>query len=215
MKLPVVITYVSDQHGGKELKYSLRSLKYISNWNGKVYVIGDKEKWFSPKVNYIRTGKYGNSWVDQSRKVATICANPDIPDDFILTQDDVYITKRTKVTAYYQGELPTSAKTPHKRSKVATRYYLEDNAHPTLDYECHAPMVINKEKYMKVYNVLLQSDTPLQLRSIYGNMNNIGGELFEDMKTKTHELPKAKIISTQFYTDELDKMFPEPSQFEA
>jgi len=215
MKLPVVITYISDHHNGKELKYALRSLKNITNWNGEVFIVGDREKWFSPDIKYIRTGKYGNSWADQSRKVATVCAHPDLPDEFILTMDDVYITKRMKIKYYYQGELPSEGKTPHKRSKSSTRAYLEEYGFTTLDYECHAPMLMNKEKYMKVYNVLLQAKTPLQLRSIYGNMNEVGGELFEDKKTKTHELPKGKIISTQFYTDELQKMFPEPSQFEA
>ena len=215
MKLPVVITYVSDHHGGKELRYTLRSLKNITNWNGEVFIVGDREKWFSPEVKYIRANKYGNGWVDQARKVASVCAEPGMQEDFILSMDDIYVTRRTEVCSYYQGELPTGGKTPHKLSKSSSRAYLEEKGLPILDYECHAPMVINKEKYMEMYKDFIKEKILLQLRSVYGNTYSIGGELFEDKKTKTHELPKGKIISTQFYTDQLNKMFPEPSHFEA
>lgn len=70
MKYPVVITYVSDKHGGKELKYALRSLSKVTNWNGEVYIVGDREKWFSAEIKHIRAGKlHFNPWLDQAKKV--------------------------------------------------------------------------------------------------------------------------------------------------
>ena len=61
---------------------------------------------------------------------------------------------------------------------------------------------------------ILEKGVCYQWRSLYGNIYNSGGEDFEDMKTKTHQLKRGKIISTQFYTKELDKIFPEKSQYE-
>lgn len=214
MKLPIVITYVSDRRGGKELRYALRSFKNIKNWNGELFIIGDKEGWFTSELTYIRAGRQGNSWLDQAKKVAIMCANIDLPDNFILTHDDIYITKPMVVKNYYQGELPSESKSIHGRSKVLTRDFLEGMGLPTVDYECHTPIILNKKKYMETYSLMVNIKTPLQFRSIYGNQHKLKAELFEDKKTKTHELKEGKIISTQFYTDELDKMFPNASRFE-
>lgn len=217
MKMPVVITYVRTPDNGQELRYCLRSLNNISNWNGEAYVVGDSEKWLKD-VKHIRCKRmYGKPYADQANKVNEACLHDGMPDNFILMMDDVYITEPTEIGVYYRGDLSDfKGLSYYHRSKIATHKYLESNGYTTLDYECHAPIIINKHDYLSVYVHLIKTNhgEQLQLRSLYGNINQVHAELFEDKKTKTSTLKDGPILSTQFYTYELNKLFPNTSRFE-
>ena len=91
-KLPVVIPYVHTNDDGAELRYTLRSLKNIKNWNGEVYVIGDKERWFKDIIYIRQKRQWGRPYDDVINKLKQVPV-----DDYILMMDDVYITKPTEV----------------------------------------------------------------------------------------------------------------------
>lgn len=212
--LPILITYIKTGDGGQELKYSLRSLTNILNFNNSVTIVGEKETWFK-NLNFIAVArKYGYPYTDQHIKIKQ--ALEYMPETFIIGQDDVYVTEPTIINSYYIGALPTDARTPHQRTKVITRDKLLSLGAGTLDYESHTLMKVDRDKLSETLDII-QADknrSHLQFRSIYGNLNKIGGEYYEDKKTRTKELPKGKFISTNFYIDELDKLFPEKSRYE-
>lgn len=212
-KLPVVIPYISDGNNGKELRHTLRSLKNLKQWNGEVYVVGDKEPWFK-NIHHVPSRRlHGKPHKDVEMKVRAV--SPYLPEEYIWVMDDIYITEPTVVKPLHKGRLKGGDKTAHQRFKRNTKEWLEKRGlTELLDYAVHVPIIFNRDKRLEVSNYIVESRIPIQARSLYGNLFKIGGEYYEDKKTKTHELKKGLYLSTQFYTSELDKLFPEKSRFE-
>ena len=215
MKYPVLITYIRTLDRGQELRYSLRSLKNITNWNGDVFVVGDREAWFKNIHHIHRTRIIGKPYLDQVTKLNHAVKQID-SDKIIISMDDVYILEPTKISFYTRGELVGGTENHYRRTKLYTAEKLRQQAKNALDYECHAPYLVDKDKFIQITDMILNDEQPkmLQWRSLYGNTYNPPSQEFEDKKTKTSKLREGAIISTQFYTRELDMLFPEPSIYE-
>ncbi|NCU40990.1 glycosyltransferase family 2 protein, partial [Candidatus Saccharibacteria bacterium] len=216
-KYPVLYVYKHTDDNGKELRYSIRSLKNLKNWNGEIFVTGDSERWFKD-ITYIKAkARNSNPYMDAEAKILTALNDPRLPDDFILMNDDIYITKPLDITYLHQNELERTGGGYHNNQKEVTKKWLLDNGYTALNYDLHTPMLMNKQKRLHVNSLIrnTMAGVSLKPRSVYGNVFNVGGEYYQDAKTKTAELPKAPIISTQFYTAELQELFPETSKYEA
>jgi hypothetical protein len=215
VKYPILLPYVHTQDDGKELKYCLRSLENIKNWNGNLYMIGDLPSWINKSEikHVIPSKRMTNPYLDVANKIYECFINPELPDNFIFMNDDIYITEPISVSAYNSGNIPDVITGMHKSSLYRTKIWLRKNGYNTLNYDTHTPMVINKEKWLKIYEVNKSNQQFMQWRSLYGNINGIESEFMTDKKTRTNKLMEGKIISTLFYTDELKKMFPIESRF--
>lgn len=219
-KYPVVYTYKSSHDHGEELKYSLRSLNNIYNWDGSVFVVGDKEDWFSDNIIHINHNSQSNAYADVADKILLACRSHDIPSDFIYMMDDVYVTEPVEFSNIHRGFIEDyNRESIHTNYVRATRDFLEEKLkiEKPLNYEVHAPFFINKEKWLQVYNPIalsIKSSTPYQWKSVYGNLFMIGGKLFEDKKTYDTHLLSGTYISTNYFTHELKDLFPKPSKFE-
>lgn len=217
MKYPIVITYRHTQDNGMELRHSLRSLKNITNFNGQVFIAGDIEPWLT-NVYHIPVKHHRNGYIDQEYAMLEALHDERLEDDFIYSMDDLYITSRTRVVPWHQNVFNANIghKGYHRNQKILTFVWLQRRGYTTLDYEVHAPMLINKHKRMEVNKIIMSSDNHMIMkpRSLYGNIFNIGGEYFADKKTRSKELPEGKIISTLKYTPELNDLFSEPSIYE-
>lgn len=211
--MKAVYTYIHTPDFGQELRYSLRSISNLTNFDGDVFIVGESELWLK-NVTYLPVKRlYGNPNVDVQKKLRAVVDDPRIPDEFILMMDDVYITEKIAAIDMHRGDLTGNNENTYQMSKLKTLEFLKNNVTETrFDYETHAPFICNKKRLSTVLDIV--DGTILQWRSIYGNIFEIGGELFEDMKTKSSKLPPGSIISTQFYTDELDKLFPKESIYE-
>lgn len=211
----LVYIYKQSGDGGKELRHSLRSL---SNLKGKhtITLVGDTENWLKD-VTYIKASRRTHSpYADVWYKLMEYASRPDTPDEFWVMQDDIFFTKKQSLTALYDGELPAEGRGIHKRGLVRTREALNALKKPTRNYDIHVPFRVEKEKLKEIFYHVQKTmqGVPIQWRSFYGNYFDVGGEQYEDKKTRTMELLKGDIISTLFYTPELEQMFSEPSQYE-
>ena len=216
MKLAAVYIYKRTSDKGQELRYSMRSLQNVKNWNGEVFVCGDKEDWFSDQITVIDTFKRSHIKAEDVRnKMRAIIADKRVPDDFLFFNDDFFITEPTEIKPLYDGKLKSFAGfNTWLRAKSDTRDYLiTQGIEDPKNYELHVPIIINKQKYTSVLDIV-QQKPKLASRSIYGNMFKIGGKQYKDRKTTTRKLLKGTIVSTKLYTYELDVHFPEPSEFE-
>ena len=217
MKYPAMYVYRKTPDYGMELKYSIRSLANITNWNGGVIVVGDKEDWFSDIYHIRVKAIYGNPHKDVEIKLQSAISHQNFPSEFLYMNDDFFCTQPSDVTALHCGALVGSDASPHQRSKKLTADWLKKRgiAEP-LDYELHVPMIMNAGNRLDVSIKVIPSfnGTPLLPRSIYGNLFNIGGTYYDDKKTKTDELKEGVFISTQYYISRLDTLFPKPSRFE-
>lgn len=217
MKLPVLIPYRATSDNGMELRYALRSLKNIKNWDGRVFIVGDREVWFKNIIYIPVKRRMYTPNLDVEFKLMAALADDRLPDDFILSNDDIYVTEPTTVTSLHKGKLLGSSQNFYQRAKKHTAEWLrEQGIEEPLDYALHVPMIMNRQKRLEVHDLIQPSlnGTPLQARSVYGNMFKVGGKYYEDKKTKSRELPTGTYISTQYFTDELHPLFPEPAPFE-
>lgn len=215
-KLPVLITYKKTHDNGQELRYVLRSLSNIKNWSGEVFVVGAKEKWFKNITHIPCPRQSHDRYLDVGYKIETALNCKELPDDFILLMDDVYTTEPTEVNYLHGGEIPNCTDNPHKRSLTRTADWLAHRGYSNLNYDLHVPFIMNRKRQLEVNRIIIQSIGlyTMQARSLYGNIFKVGGEFYEDKKTKTHDLKEGLYLSTQFYTCGLNELFPKPSKFE-
>lgn len=217
MKYPVVIPYKKTQDDGQELKLTLRSLNNLDGWNGEVYILGDRERWFSDKIHHIRVNRRShNPYQDAEYKIREYLLRPDTPDDFIFSNDDIIILYPTKLEYLHQNELTGAGNGYHNRQKEYTMKWLKEHKHTYLNYDLHVPMLMNKAKRLKVSDIISarMEGVSLKPRSVYGNIFKVGGEFYRDQKIRGLEIPDAPIISTAQNVPELFDVFDEPSEFE-
>jgi hypothetical protein len=211
---PILITYIHTHDCGNELRYTLRSLKNITNFSGEVVVVGDTEDWFN-NVEVVKTSRLSyKPYLDQVLKIHK--ALPHMPDTFIIGQDDIYCLEPVEIGVFHQGDFKFTSSSLHQRTKRFTHDLLVEKGYTPIDYETHTPMLVNKAKLQEVLEFIVSQPKRemLQWRSLYGNFNNVGGAFFEDKKVRGHHLIKGDIISTARFIPELKTLLPEPSEYE-
>jgi hypothetical protein len=183
--------YICRTGRNEELRYSLRSIFQNTNVNN-VWVVGGKPDWY-----------VGN--------LRAIVNSEDIPNKFILMNDDFYITKPIdNIPVYHGGSLQYKA-TKYLEYRSTSQYaeilqstcdLLRENGvqHP-LDYSIHVPMTIHKE------NFEFAIDLGGAIRSVYGNMNRIGGELLPVHDVKVHRKSVSFPQSFDYMKNEFDIPF--------
>lgn len=212
MKHPAVYVYKRTSDKGQELRYSIRSLQNIRNWNGEVFIVGDTEDWFSKHITVLEATKVADKYQDRNYKLLAAIGYKRIAQDFIYMNDDFYCVIPSEVTPLYGGQLEDYTGTNEwATSKSNTKAYLESRGWTVRDYELHTPMLFNKQK---LSDTLLNHPDGLQIRSLYGNIYQIGGKKYEDCKYPDNKLAKRKFISTRQFNPELEELFPSKSRFE-
>jgi hypothetical protein len=177
------LVYICRSGDNEELRYSIRSavknLKFDNLW-----VVGGKPDWYSG--NHLEVIQNKSKYANARNNLRAICNSPKISDSFILMNDDFYIINKVDAIPYMHGGLLSKKISTYKELTGNTRYVLmlkktfanlskrfENNV---LDYELHVPMVMEKEKLLKVI------DIPDLWRSRYGNVFGVGGVEIEDVK---------------------------------
>lgn len=217
MKYPVLYIYRQTKDRGSELRHSIRSLTNLKGWDGTIYLVGDREKWMNNMHLIPHPGHVSNSYVDQELAMIAALNDPKMPDQFIYMMDDVYIREPTRLQYLHQGMLNGFKHGYHYYQKHQTCKWLQEHGYSYLDYELHVPMLFDKAQRREVSDIVMSTGRPAELkpRSLYGNMFKVGGKTYVDMKTRTLNLPKGRIVSTHFFIRELEQVFPHPSYFEA
>lgn len=215
MKLAAIYVYKRTSDKGRELRYSIRSLHNVSNWNGEIFVAGDREDWFSDRIKIIEAEKSADRYEDCRNKLRAVVNSRHVPATFLFFNDDFYVLKKAAVQPLYDGELESATSTnAWIQSKSDTKDYLENRSMlKPLNYDIHTPLIFDKQK-LAVSLEICQENPELQLRSIYGNMHRIGGKQYKDCKTRTDKLPEGKFVSTHLFVPELEALFPDKSEFE-
>jgi hypothetical protein len=212
---PLLTTYIRTRDSGQELRYSLRSLKNLTNFNGEVNIVGDGELWFN-NINRIAMRRiHGNPYGDQIAKLRH--AAHLMPDKFIIGMDDVYCLEPTEAGFPNRGILESDDSNYYRRTKLNTIELLKEHGiTDPLNYECHSFYLVEKDKLLQTFDIILSHPNKdrLQWRSVYGNLFKPDTYYYEDKKSYDGQLKKGAVVSTQFYTSVLDNLFPDKSEFE-
>lgn len=226
------LVYICRDGDNEELRYSLRSVCHNVE-NPNVWVVGGKPSWYTGKHLPVRqaTTKYQNV----INNLDTLVRSPEIPNDFVIMNDDFYIIKPIdKIETYHGGYLQD--KIDIFTENMGNSYYIKllkntkDRLESLgikdpLDYSIHVPMEFNKEKLSTVIK------PRMSYRTLYGNIYGIGGTEISDVKihrektrdwADTPDLDKLELpyLSTndssfdEVYRSVLKDMFVDPSRFE-
>jgi hypothetical protein len=227
----LTFVYICRRGLNEELRYSIRSVMHFFP-KATVWIVGEAPDWYTGNLLSVpqNRDKYSNA----TKNLEQICSSDEIPEDFIYMNDDFYIIKDVGDIGFYHGgpflekyrlyntKVPTSSYTRRLGQTLRTlrRIGIKDG----LDYELHVPIPINKQKLKQAiaFNVLW--------RSMYGNINNVGGEEIEDVKvyfdtsnnpnSYDFENKDSPFLSTEDRAfqhvkgEVLSKLFPHPSKYE-
>ena len=175
--------YVCRDGDNEELKYSIRSV-YTNTENPAIWVVGGKPDWY--EGNYISVPQKKAKHENVRNNLRALCNSEHIPQDFILMNDDFFIVKPIKTISYmHSGSLKEKVdlykrwvpKSSYTKLLVSTDKKLQklEISNP-LDYAIHVPMPMEKDKLLEVIY------PELSVRTMYGNIFNVGGEKIQDVK---------------------------------
>jgi hypothetical protein len=191
-----------------EIRFSLRSLEKNLKGVGKIWVIGQKPS-FLQNVNHI---PYSDELVKNAdgniiRKILRACQEEELSEDFLLINDDHIILQpmiASEIPAYTKGDLKRFPQAFFKstfwRSRLErTKDILIEKDLPTIDFDVHTPMVMNKQKAIEAYSQFdFDNDIGYTYKSLYGNVVlGEGPELNDE---------KQRIFKFHFYEDLAKRM---------
>lgn len=175
--------YLCRSGENEELKYSIRSLyKNIESVN--IWVVGGKPDWYCG--NYVKVDQNHTKHVNVRNNLKKIVNDKSIPNDFVLMNDDFFIMKPiNNIPVLHGGRLEDKVNLFKKNNPKSSYTVMLSDTYKKLislgikeplDYAIHVPMTINK-------NLLSSCIYPsLSIRTMYGNLNSIGGKQISDVK---------------------------------
>lgn len=191
----------------EELRYSLRSVEANFPYN-KIWFYGGVPTNVKPdrQVEVVQKGE--KSWDKTFYTIKQVLQNDEITEDFWLFNDDFFVMKKIEgdIPPYVNGSIARRVdylKTKYnKESHYAKRlkdtaHFLKVNNYDRLSYALHIPMLINREKANKMVGIF--GDKCTMFRSVYGNVNKIGGVIRKDVKITRLDVepdPDSDFLST-------------------
>lgn len=187
-----------------ELRYSLRSVCENLPHRHVYFVCGCPEG-LKPDFHIDMEQSGVTVWQKSTSSLVRICHEKALSDDFWWFNDDFFVMqKMTAETPYFNGTLFKRVKELESRYHGCTLYsrqlerlwqMLLDEGYTTWNYAVHVPMLINKRKALAT---MRKYPDQMMFRSLYGNVNNIGGINHPDVKVfGNKEIPiDAPFLST-------------------
>lgn len=173
----VVIPYCKEFAQGKELLYALRSWDKNCCFPADFVVIGDKEEWFSDEIHFIECPRVSdNPSVDTYHKLKVALERDLVTDDFIWTNDDIYVLQPIDLSHIQLpkvlGPLDTSKyKGFYRENMQRTIDCLKQLGAACQNYGTHTPVMFNKASWLGLIAKLDEQITQGMLyTSIYFNL---------------------------------------------
>lgn len=179
-----------------ELKISLRSIEKYGKGYSRIFIIGEKPEWINyDKVTHIPAKDISNiPAINSTHKLLIACNSDEISENFILFNDDFFLTKKTnfsKLKNYTRPQKLRQSFPPEKRFAFYNRIIartdkvLKDNGFDTNHFGIHLPITINSKKFIDMYNKFqkeINEHNGLSTRSLYGNYAELEPTPIKDCK---------------------------------
>lgn len=228
-----IVYIVRSGEQNEELRYSLRSLENIPH--SQVHISGFSPSWITSAVNKIPVAAHSNKYRSAEQNLQAAIDSADVSDPFLLFNDDFFLLKKMKqIPVLHRGLL---SEVIDYYQKKHSGEYLQGMQHalkllqslgveePLYSYEMHSPLLV-KKRAMEEVLALRQKQNCYHLRTVYGNLEKIGGSKSEDVKVyrksvDTSTWTKRRMLSTSDMVWAYSKvgryvrdLFPVPSQYE-
>lgn len=223
-----VVYVLKPELESEELRYSLRSVEKNFPCR-KVWFVGGQPKGFVPDARLEHKQEGNSKWNLIKSSMWAVINCDEITDNFFWFNDDFFVMKpidTKKFVNFVDGTLERriqelhseSGMNPYTRTLFKAQQELMSLKMPTMNYDVHLPMLFNKTL---AENSINRCSSP-QMRSIYGNINQIKYKVFPDVKVYDLEsVPDYDYLSTNEKTfnngkvgEYIRETFTEPSRFE-
>ncbi len=212
----------------QELKYSLRSLKFIEH--RKIFIIGHRPGFLNNIIHVHYSERTHKKQFNVINKILAACKLDNLSHDFILMNDDFFFLKETEIKKYLyncsikalQNKTP---RTQYGKSLASTIDYLNNNHLPFNNFEIHYPMIFNKQKFLNLFSSF-DLNQQVNYRSVYGNYFKLDGYV-SHKDFKLHEIDQFnesedyefisiadKIMVYDRFKNFLKNKFPDKSNYE-
>lgn len=194
----VYILGTGSKWNDNEIRYSLRSLeKHFPH--GRVFIVGELPTWLR-NVTHLNVGDQqpataGNKLRNALKKIRAACEHDEISDQFVLMNDNFFFLKDTQEILPYSLGTIQQTLDAHRTKKgyyydalVRTQKFLQEKgiAHP-ISYGVHYPFVYDKKKFLEMTGEVETVGRELSLRTIYGNVFQIGSVERTDTKVDSFD----------------------------
>lgn len=203
MSNSIVIPLGKSRIGHLDLRYALRSIeKHVKNVKN-IVIVGDAPSWIK-NVDVIGCSddpspskKEKNIW----NKVRVACLNSTVTGDFMFSNDDIIFLKDIDATdyPYYYSDTTTNRwiknTTAYKKTVNHTRKLLDIRGFSDNYFDCHCPIIYNKEKFLNSFGSI-DFSVPYGycIKTIYCAVNRIDGEYMQDLKmSKKYSLSEVRM----------------------
>lgn len=210
----IVIPYKENK--SLELQYAVRGIvKNLSHNN--IHIIGDgrtgtdhvRRKWLNRITPYMIV----------ESKVVQACEELVETEYFWLFNDDFFVMEPIRPRLCHRGTLKEALEKRkyndiYTRALKNTMLWLQYRGiKEPLSYELHTPMLFNTKKRLE-YSEMAREDfrrKDLLMRSIYANMENLGGEYMVDVKNMSpfEERPLLSTSDVSFAQEDIGKYIRE------
>lgn len=208
---------------------ALRSYEHNLD-HGRIWIVGHKPAWLT-NVEFLpgntRPHPKANCWAN----ILMACQHPDVSERIIITNDDIVATEPiTDLSTLFRGPLADhlglrrviTGAAWWRESLTTTQTMLHTLGYrdPT-SYELHVPFPADKHLMratLERFNHVTPANPP-QWRTLYGNLNDIGGKQSADGKMYRPGPIPTPFMSTEdatfrHFAARLADMFPNPSRYE-
>ncbi len=185
-KWDVVYVLKNNLDSEEELRYSLRSLKNFKY--NKVWFAGGQPKTLKPDCA-LPIEQKGSTITKKVRyTLEQVCRNENVSENFWLFNDDFYVMREgVQYPAYSDGDLAflivgyedKNGVNQYSRTLRECLWFLKKHWYPTVNYDLHTPMLINKEKALEVLEKYPDLNN---FRSVYGNYVKLETRFTIDVK---------------------------------
>lgn len=227
-KLLDIVYILKPELDTEELIYSLRSVE--ANFPHRfVWFVGGQPKGLKPDVSVPHKQTGADKWEMIRSSMLKVAADADLTEEFYLFNDDFFVMKpfkgrftnyADKTLSWRIEELKTENPwlNPYGRTLYKAREELKCQGFGEVNFEVHIPMLFSKHLVPSI----LKCSSP-QMRSVYGNVNNIAYIQHDDVKVYDFDTypEDADFLSTndKTFTDGkvgeyIRSTFTKPSRFE-
>lgn len=172
----------------QELRYCLRSIEKHLTGVGNVFIIGECPDWLQNVIHIPFTEDPRNRYRDRNimLKMAEACKDSRVSDDFLMVHDDHFLLSNYETGSfpYYHMGPMNEGQGQYGETKANTKSLLSFTESFN-NYDCHCPIVLNKQLFMR--SVVLADWSKWYgycLKTLYCVMNGIEGIETIDLKIR-------------------------------
>ena len=223
----------------QELRYSLRSLCRFAPGIGRVFVVGCDPGFLQNCSIHVVPDPTKTKEYNLVYQILWVCQNSEIGENFLRVDDDTFLVAPIDAETYpYYSTGSLDSKIEHARAPryrtalTLTRDKLLSLGKPTVSFEPHAPIVLNRVRFkglLEYWDESRRLKCGYTLRSFYCNYYGIRGTSMADCKMRFPHGPaevKARLQGRHVFSifdsavalgvgEVLAEMFPEKCRFEA